>query len=78
MWSQHAANTGLRPPSVPWTRPLVVWAYLLVFRRPKGAGATDESSVEVDRTPSEVTVDGGYLMRLLMPLPGPDGKCEIR
>ena len=50
---------------------------MLVNRDP-AARAQLMSPARVEGGPhaSEVTVDGGYLLRLLIPLPGPDGQMR--
>ena len=77
VWSQHAPNHGW-PAECPLDASIiVVWAYLLVSRDP-AARAQLMSPARVEGGPhaSEVTVDGGYLLRLLIPLPGPDGQMR--
>ena len=77
VWSQHAPKHGW-PAECPLDASIiVVWAYLLVSRDP-AARAQLMSPARVEGGPhaSEVTVDGGYLLRLLIPLPGPDGQMR--
>ena len=56
---------------------IVVWAYLLVNRDPAArAQLMSPSRVEGGPQASELTVDGGFLLRLVIPLPGPDGQMR--
>ena len=75
VWSQHAPKHGW-PAECPLDASIiVVWAYLLVSRDP-AARAQLMSPARVEGGPPvhEVTVMGGFLMRLTIPLRGPDGQ----
>ena len=69
VWSQSVTQTQLCwPAECPLDASLVVvWAYLLAFRDPAAREQLDGRGW---------TVDGGYLMRLVIPQRGPDGQMQ--
>ena len=56
---------------------VVVWCYLVVFRDPEARVQLHRYASSLrGRSPEDVRlfVDGGFLRRLIMPQPGPDGR----
>ena len=82
VWSQTQAQaTWTRPDDWPTEPPLdasliVVWASLLVFRDPAAREQLMSPVRAGGLRASDVTVDGGYLLRLVIPLPGPGGQMR--
>ena len=78
-WREGSAQPHLDwPAECPLDASLIgVWAFLLAFRDPVArAQLMSPARVRGGPPAHEVTVMGGYLMRLIVPLRGPDGQMQ--